>query len=86
MASEQTLEKRSSGTGFEDNKKMDSSDVADSQVETVEGISTTRKQVVRKIDTYLLPLVSLLLLQSTFFYAMLTRYDLDVHNLRSTST
>ncbi|KFX87987.1 hypothetical protein V490_07909 [Pseudogymnoascus sp. VKM F-3557] len=57
MTPEQTLEKRSSGTGFEDNKKMDSSDIADSQVETVEGISITRKQIVRKIDTYLLPLM-----------------------------
>lgn len=59
MSPEQIPEKRSSGTGFEVNQKMDSSDVSDSHVEAVDGTSITRKKTLRKIDTYLLPLVRL---------------------------
>ena len=61
MSPEQVTEKRSSGTSFEvDQKmdsKMDSSNVSDNHVETASGTTITRKQTLRKIDTYLLPLV-----------------------------
>ncbi|KFY45749.1 hypothetical protein V494_00795 [Pseudogymnoascus sp. VKM F-4513 (FW-928)] len=57
MSVEQIPEKRLSGTGFDDSQKIDSSDVSGSHVETAEGTSITRKQRLRKIDTYLLPLM-----------------------------
>jgi hypothetical protein len=58
MSLEQVPEKRSSGTGFEVDQKMDSSNASGSHVETAGGTTITRKQILRKIDTYLLPLVS----------------------------
>lgn len=59
MSVEQIPEKRSSGTGFEADQKMDFSDVSGSNVEAAGGTSITRKQTLRKIDTYLLPMVKL---------------------------
>ena len=59
MSPEPIPEKRSSGTGSEANQKMDISDLSDSHVESVDGTSITRKKTLRKIDTYLLPLVRL---------------------------
>lgn len=60
MSLEQVPEKPLSGTGLEvDDQKMDPSDASDSHVETVGEIPITRKQTLRKIDTYLLPMVRL---------------------------
>ncbi|KAL5352336.1 hypothetical protein ACLOAV_002283 [Pseudogymnoascus australis] len=57
MSPEQISEKGSTGTGFETNQKMDRCDVSDSHVETVGDVSITRKRTLRKIDTYLLPMM-----------------------------
>ncbi|OBU00655.1 hypothetical protein VE01_01284 [Pseudogymnoascus verrucosus] len=57
MSLQQVPEKRLSGTVFEVDQKMDSSNGSDSHVETAGGTTITRKQTLRKIDTYLLPLM-----------------------------